>query len=138
MIAFANKPALQTLVLAMALCSGAAFAADFSVARYGARGDGSTMNTAAIQKTIDAAAKKGGTVVFPAGTYLTGSIFVKSGVTLKVDKGVTLLGSQDIKDYPVLPTRIAGIEMTWPAALVNVYRQEKAAIAYAKREAEKQ
>jgi polygalacturonase len=39
-----------------------------------------------------------------------------------------LLGSQDIKDYPMMPTRIAGIEMSWPAALVNVYRQKKAAI----------
>jgi polygalacturonase len=41
---------------------------------------------------------------------------------------VVLLGSQDIKDYPLMPTRIAGIEMSWPAALVNVYRQKKAAI----------
>jgi hypothetical protein len=125
-----RQPRLRTLVLATALgmFAGAAFAADFNAAKYGARGDGTTMNTAAIQKAIDAAAKKGGTVVFPAGTYLTGSIFVKSGVTLKLDKGVTLLGSQDIKDYPVLPTRIAGIEMSWPAALVNVYKQKKAAI----------
>jgi polygalacturonase len=87
-----------------------------------------TKNTAAIQKAIDAAAKQGGTVVLPAGTYLTGSIFVKSGVTLKLDKGVTLLGSRDIDDYPMMPTRIAGIEMSWPAALVNVYRQKQAAI----------
>lgn len=128
MIAFAKRPALQALALAMALASGAAFAADFSVAKYGARGDGTTMNTQAIQKTIDAAAKKGGTVVFPAGTYLTGSIFVKSGVTLRLDKEVTLRGSRDIADYPMMPTRIAGIEMSWPAALVNIYRQKKAAI----------
>jgi polygalacturonase len=124
------QPRPRTLVLATALSlfAGAALAVDFSVAKYGARGDGSTMNTAAIQKAIDTAAKKGGTVVFPAGTYLTGSIFVKSGVTLKLGKDVVLLGSQDIKDYPLMPTRIAGIEMSWPAALVNVYRQKKAAI----------
>lgn len=128
MMAFARQPALHALVLAMALSSGAAFAADFSVAKYGARGDGTTMNTQAIQKTIDAAAKKGGTVVFPAGTYLTGSIFVKSGVTLRLDKEVTLRGSRDIADYPMMPTRIAGIEMSWPAALVNVYKQKNAAI----------
>jgi polygalacturonase len=125
-----NHPRLRPLVLAAALslCAGTAFAADFSVAKYGARGDGTTMNTAAIQKAIDAAAKKGGTVVFPAGTYLTGSIFVKSGVTLKLGKDVVLLGSQNIKDYPMMPSRIAGIEMSWPAALVNVYKQKKAAI----------
>ena len=110
------------------LLTGAASAADFSVGKYGAKGDGAFMNTKAIQKTIDAAATKGGTVVFPAGTYLTGSIFVKTGVTLKLDKGVVLLGSQNIKDYPMMPTRIAGIEMSWPAALVNIYKQKKAAI----------
>ena len=45
--------------------------------RYGAKGDGHTLDTAAIQRAIDAAAKGGGTVVFHPGAYLTGSIFVK-------------------------------------------------------------
>jgi polygalacturonase len=110
------------------LLEAGAHAADFDAARYGARGDGVTLNTSAIQRAIDAAAGKHGTVVFRPGTYLTGAIFVKSGVTLKLDKGVTLLGSQDIKDYPIMPSRIAGIEMNWPAALVNVYKQEGVAI----------
>ena len=57
------------------------------------------------------------------GTYLTGSLFLKSGVTLDVAEGVTLVGSEQLKDYPMLATRIAGIEMTWPAALVNVRDQ---------------
>ena len=100
----------------------------YSVAKYGAKGDGTTLDTAAIQRAIDMAASNGGTVIFPQGTYLTGSIFVKSGVTLRVDKGVTLLGSQNLKDYPVMPSRIAGIEMSWPAALVNVYKQSNATI----------
>ena len=40
-------------------------------------------------------------------------------MTLDVDEGVTLIGSQKLNDYPMLPTRVAGIEMTWPAALIN-------------------
>jgi len=119
---------MKALMLMLALQAASAGAANIDAAAYGAKGDGTTMNTAAIQRAIDAAAKEGGTVVFPAGTYLTGSIFVKSGVTLKLDKGVTLRGSQRLEDYPMLPTRIAGIEMTWPAALVNVYREHGAAI----------
>lgn len=57
------------------------------------------MNTSAIQKAIDAAAEGGGTVLFPPGNYLSGSIFLKSHVTLKLDKGATLLGSTNRADY---------------------------------------
>lgn len=108
--------------------AGFAAPATFSVERFGARGDGATMNTAFIQQAIDAAANNQGTVTFPSGVYLTGSLFVKSGVTLRIDKGVTLIGSEHLEDYPLKPTRVAGIEMTWPAALVNVYQQQNAAI----------
>ena len=76
--------------------------------------DGTTLMTAAIQKAIDTAAPKGGTVSFKPGTYLTGALFLKSGVTFNIPEGVTLTGSQNLKDFPQLPTRIAGIEMTWP------------------------
>jgi unsaturated rhamnogalacturonyl hydrolase len=96
----------------------------FNATKYGAKGDGVTLATKAIQQAIDAAAKSHGTVVLDPGTYLTGSIFVKNGVTLQLDKGVTLLGSQRLEDYPLMPSRIAGIEMTWPAALVNIYKQQ--------------
>ncbi len=90
---------------------------------FGAKGDGTTLNTEAIQKAIDAAAAVHGKVTLKPGVYLTGSVFLKSGVTLDVADGVTLLGSEQLKDYPMLPTRVAGIEMTWPSALVNVRDQ---------------
>jgi len=96
--------------------------------QFGAIGDGKRMNTVAIQKAIDCAEKIKGTVTFPAGTYLTGSLFLKSGMTLNIPEGVTLIGSQKPEDYPELPTRIAGIEMTWPAALINARDQHNIAI----------
>jgi rhamnogalacturonyl hydrolase YesR len=90
-------------------------------AAYGAAGDGTTKATAAIQRAIDACAAAGGGVVrFAPGRYVTGALFLRSGIEFRVDSGVTLLGSEDEADYPVRPTRVAGIEMPWPAALINV------------------
>jgi polygalacturonase len=86
----------------------------------GAVCNGTNLATAAIQKLIDEAAPKHGTVTFKPGTYLTGALFLKSGVTFEVPEGVTLLGAQTLDDFPAQPTRIAGLEMTWPAAMINV------------------
>ena len=112
------------------LTAGSAWAAPntFPINDYGAKGDGAALDTSSIQKAIDAAAAVGGTVTMKPGTYLTGSIFLKSGVTLDVPEGATLIGSEKLDDYPMLPTRIAGIEMTWPAALINVRDQHNVVI----------
>jgi polygalacturonase len=67
---------------------------------FGAKGDGVTKDTAAIQQAIDRCATKGGTVQLAAGTYLSAPIVLKSNVTLQLDKGATLLGSPDHGDYP--------------------------------------
>ncbi|MBM3860126.1 MAG: glycoside hydrolase family 28 protein [Verrucomicrobia bacterium] len=76
----------------------------FSVTNYGAVGDGKTLCTQAIQKTIDAcAAAGGGTVRLTGGTYLSGSLVLKSHVTLHVERGATLLGSPNPSDYPENP-----------------------------------
>jgi polygalacturonase len=100
-----------------------------SVRVMGAVKDGSALSTRAIQSAIDACSKKGGgVVVFEPGTYLTGSIFLKEGVELRIDKGVELKGSQHFEDYPEIDTRIAGIEMKWPAALLNIIGVKNAAI----------
>jgi polygalacturonase len=103
--------------------------AEFRANDYGAKGDGTTTDTAPIQKTIDAAAKSGGTVVFKPGTYISGSLFLKTGVRFRVDDGVVILGSQDQAAYPVMMSRIAGVEMKWPAALINVYEQANVSIS---------
>lgn len=83
------------------LC-GQAFGGVYDVAQYGAVGDGAKVNTQAIQAAIDACAAGGGGVVsFPTGKYLTGTLYLKSGVSLRVEQGATLLGSTNLADYPV-------------------------------------
>lgn len=101
----------------------------FWVNTYGATNDGKTLASPFIQRAIDECAKKGGGIVaFKPGAYLSGSIFLKSNVHLRIDKGVLLRGSQDFKDYPEIDTRIAGIEMKWPAALINIIDQKNVAV----------
>ena len=93
----------------------------FSANSYGATGDGLKNSTKAIQQAIDSCSKAGGGIVtFSPGQYVTGALFLKSNVHLRVPAGVTLLGSQEDADYPSLSTRVAGIEMDWPAGLINV------------------
>lgn len=73
----------------------------FNVRDFGATGDGTTLDTDAIQSAIDAAHHNGGgTVVVPAGaTYLSGSLVLKSFVELHVERGATLAASGDFNDY---------------------------------------
>jgi hypothetical protein len=78
----------------------------YEITAFGAVPDGETMNTAAIQRAIDAASEAGGgTVLVPPGRYLTGTLFLKSYVTLDLAPGATLLGSQDLADYPEIARR---------------------------------
>ena len=91
-----------------------------SIVEFGAVGDGVTLNTKAIQSAIDRCAAEGGaTLVVPPGTFITGAIFLKQGVSLCVETNAVLKGSQNTNDYPWIDTRIAGLEMKWPAALIN-------------------
>ena len=75
-------------------------ARDFDVRDFGAKGDGRTKNTDAIQAAIDAANRDGGgRVVFDGGVYMTGTIHLKSGVELHVEANATILGSEDWRDW---------------------------------------
>lgn len=91
-----------------------------SIKDFGAVDDGKTLNTGAIQKAIDhVAAAGGGTVNIPAGTYLSGAVFLKPGVNLHLDKDAVLKGSTNVSDYPITRTRIEGHFQDWLPALVN-------------------
>ncbi len=88
------------------------------VRAFGAVGDGKTLNTPAIQKAIDAC-PEGGEVRVPAGIFVSGAIFLKSAITLYLDEGAIIRGSESIDDYPVVQGRWGGVETTAFASLVN-------------------
>jgi polygalacturonase len=92
---------LQTLTLILGmLFSMQSTAKDFRVSDFGAMADGITLNTCTIQKAIDFIHENGGgRLIFEAGNYLTGSIYLKSNVTLQLNYGATLLGSTNPWDY---------------------------------------
>jgi hypothetical protein len=72
----------------------------FEVTDYGARADGKTNDTAAIQKAIDACSRNGGGTVFLApGNYLSGTIVLKSDVALHLEPGATIWGSRQMSDF---------------------------------------
>ena len=87
------------------LCAGTIAATDYNALQQGAVGDGKTLNTKSLQSAIDALhAKGGGQLYFPAGRYLTGSLQLKSNVTLYLEKEAVLLGSTSPYDYPGFST----------------------------------
>ena len=62
----------------------------FNITDYGAKGDGITLDTKAIQSAINDAAENGGRVVIPGGKYLSGTIFMRSNVTIDLTEGAVL------------------------------------------------
>jgi polygalacturonase len=80
-----------------------------NVRDFGAKGDGVTKDTAAIQKALDrCGVLGGGDVLFPAGTYLSGAIALRSNTTLRLEDRAVLSGSPDFADYPVTQVRWEG------------------------------
>jgi polygalacturonase len=90
------------------------------VTRFGAVGDGRTVDTGALQKAIDGcAAAGGGTVLVPPGRFLSGALQLRSHVNLELSSGAVLLASERLDDFPAAKGRHEGIERTVYAALIG-------------------
>jgi polygalacturonase len=102
----------------------------FPVTRFGAAGDGVTMNTAAFAAAIRACNRSGGGhVIVPPGQFLTGAIHLLSDVDLHVEAGATILFSQDPADYlPVVFTRWQGVELMNYSPFIYAYGQRNIAV----------
>lgn len=74
----------------------------FDPRQFGARGDGVTVDTAALQKAIDACAGTGGSVVLSPGNYVSQPLTLRGHMTFCLQKGATLMGSTHLADFPVL------------------------------------
>ncbi|HXC94123.1 MAG TPA: glycosyl hydrolase family 28 protein [Edaphobacter sp.] len=91
----------------------------FDVRDYGAKGDGTTKDTAAIQQTIDRCSLfGGGEVLFPAGNYLTGAIQLRTRTLLRLAADATITSSPDMNDYPVAQVRWEGRWIAGHTALI--------------------
>lgn len=102
----------------------------FNVTEYGVKPDRpDIIQTEVIQKVIDIAAAKGGTVFFPQGNYKSGSLFFKKGTALVLEKNAFLQGSSDISDFAVLPTRLEGENVIYFAALINADKADDFSIS---------
>lgn len=81
----------------------------FDVRNFGAIADGVTNTTPHLQAAIDTCATKGGgTVIVPAGTYVTGTLWLRSNITLHLEAGAILLGSDNFDDFPIWSSRWEG------------------------------
>jgi Pectate lyase superfamily protein len=76
-----------------------AFGTSFDVRQLGAKGDGTVKDTQSIQTAIDWASANGGTVVFPPGAYVSGTLHLRSNVTLRIERGAKLVFSPDDADF---------------------------------------
>ena len=95
-----RKLKLIVLIVFALFVPFAAFSVEYNILNFGAVGDGITLNTKSIQEAIDKANQNGGgRVIVPAGEFLSGSLIIKSGVELYLEKEAVILGSTNPFDY---------------------------------------
>ncbi len=95
---------------------------NYVITDHGVSADSTKLNTVAIQNVIDKAeANGGGTIVIPKGVYLTGALFFKPKTKLLLQEGAKLKGSDNIDNYPLIPSRMEGRSIYYYAALINAY-----------------
>ncbi|MDQ6530338.1 glycosyl hydrolase family 28 protein [Flavobacterium sp. LHD-85] len=94
----------------------------YRITNFGVKQDSAIVQTKAIQAVIDQASEKGGgVVVIPKGVFLCGALFFKPKTALFLEKGAVLKGSDNIADYPIMPSRMEGQNLDYFPALVNAY-----------------
>jgi polygalacturonase len=121
-----KKNLLLILFLAVAFT---AKTQDYVVTQLGVGTDSTKLNTLAIQSVIDRAeANGGGTIIIPKGVFLTGALFFKPKTRLQLLEGATLKGSDDISNYPLIPSRMEGRSIYYYAALINAYHVDSFSI----------
>ena len=102
---------------------------DYIITQLGVSTDSTKLNTLAIQNIIDKAeANGGGTIVIPKGVFLIGALFFKPKTKLRLLEGAMLKGSDDITQYPLLPSRMEGRSIYYYAALINAYHVDSFSI----------
>lgn len=94
----------------------------YKITDFGAVNDSTVLQTKVIQKIINNASEDGGgVIIIPKGTFLSGALFFQPKTHLYVSEGAVLKGSDDIGNYPNMPSRIEGQSINYFAALVNAH-----------------
>jgi len=117
----------KIILLAIFGCFSSANAQlSLNVLDFGAVGNGSSLNTSAIQMAIDSChAAGGGEVIIPAGTFLSGTLFLKSNVYIHVQQNGVLKGSGDPSDYPEIDSPVPGMADSYlKRSLLYAYQQQ--------------
>ena len=110
------------LLICLSIIGFNATSQEFVITQFGVGTDTTKLNTQAIQTVIDKANETGGgTIVIPKGIFLTGALFFKPNTKLRLLEGAVLKGSDNIADYPLIPSRMEGQNQLYYAALINVY-----------------